>query len=297
MKIDGVFSGGGVKAYAFVGALKSMHEHQLELERVAGTSAGSIVASFIAAGYDLDAIDVLMKKLDVKKLLDPPKLTEYLPFTKWLFLFFQMGLNKGNKLESWLYDHLARQKVYTFGDLKNDSLKIVVSDLSLRKLVVIPDDLERIYGKDPNDFSVARAVRMSCSFPFFFMPKKLEGRKRQKSIIVDGGVLSNFPMWIFEHDRKRNKRPVLGVTLSDSYEQIGEHDPIRNALEMIYGLFSTMKTAHDMRYISKHDTNNIISIPVTDVNTVDFMLDERTKKELITLGKQYTDAFLKHWPA
>lgn len=296
MKIDGVFSGGGVKAYAFVGVLQSMHEKQLQLERVAGTSAGAIVASLIAAGYRLEAIERLLAELDLKKLLDPPKITTYLPFTKWLFLFFQMGLNKGNRLEKWLYEQLAKQNVFTFKDFKKDYLKVVVSDLSLGKLVVLPDDLERIYGIDPNEFSVAKAVRMSCSFPFFFMPEKLISKNKQKSIIVDGGVLSNFPMWVFDNESSRGKRPLLGVTLSDSYDKLGNAQPINNALEMINGLFSTMKKAHDARYISKHDSNDIIYIPVTDVNTVDFMLDEQTKQQLVSIGRQYADAFLKHWP-
>ncbi|NAP00506.1 hypothetical protein FRY77_31490, partial [Halomonas sp. MG34] len=44
MKIDGVFSGGGVKAYAFLGVLEVLKSKELKLERVAGTSAGAIIA-------------------------------------------------------------------------------------------------------------------------------------------------------------------------------------------------------------------------------------------------------------
>ena len=51
MLIDGIFSGGGIKGFALVGAFQVLEEKGYEFKRVAGTSAGAILASFIAAGY------------------------------------------------------------------------------------------------------------------------------------------------------------------------------------------------------------------------------------------------------
>jgi len=51
MNIDAVFSGGGVKAFAFIGALEAMEEKGLVIKRAAGTSAGAILASLVLAGY------------------------------------------------------------------------------------------------------------------------------------------------------------------------------------------------------------------------------------------------------
>ncbi len=51
MKIDGVFEGGGVRGIAHVGAICALAEKGYEWERVAGTSAGSIIAALLAAGY------------------------------------------------------------------------------------------------------------------------------------------------------------------------------------------------------------------------------------------------------
>lgn len=295
MKIDAVFSGGGVKSYAFAGVLKSLEENNLEIERVAGTSAGAIVASFIAANYKTDEVIRLIEKLDLSQFLDPPLLTKYIPYTKWLFLYFQLGIYKGNKLEEWIYQQLAQKDIYTFGDVKDGYLKVVVSDLTLGKLVVIPDDLERIYGVNPDSFSVATAVRMSAGFPYFFMPKKLIGKKNKKSIIVDGGLLSNFPLWLFDRENNKVKRPVLGIKFTGTVEEENSRD-IRNAIDMFTALFGTMKQAHDARYISKHDKHNIIFIPVEGVDTVDFHIDEEVKEYLFHAGKTHADEFLKSWP-
>ncbi|WP_284140376.1 MULTISPECIES: patatin-like phospholipase family protein [unclassified Virgibacillus] len=295
MKIDAVFSGGGVKAYAFLGALKSLESNQFQIERVAGTSAGAILASFVAAGYTSSDMLQLLQQTDLKALLDPPKPTTFLPGTKWFFLYFQMGLYKGDKLEKWLYNHLANQGIYTFSDLPNGCLKVVASDLSLGKLIVIPDDLYRVYGINPAHFPVSKAVRMSAGFPYFFMPKKLPGKAKQKSIMVDGGLLSNFPLWLFTNSNNREQRPVLGVKLSDTPANTTPHD-IKNALDMLHALFATMKQAHDARYISTTDKKNIIFIPVKNIETTNFQINANEIDMLLTLGMERTDQFLKHWP-
>ena len=52
MEYDLVFEGGGAKGLAFAGALRAFERRGHTVRRVIGTSAGSIVASIIAAGYD-----------------------------------------------------------------------------------------------------------------------------------------------------------------------------------------------------------------------------------------------------
>ncbi|GAB3052113.1 patatin-like phospholipase family protein [Virgibacillus ainsalahensis] len=296
MIIDGVFSGGGVKAYAFVGALESIDKKGLYFERLAGTSAGAIVASFLAANYSYVEIRNLLHELDLREFLDPPRLSKFIPMSKWFFLYFQLGLYKGDKLEKWLQIQLAKKNINTFVDLKEGYLKVVVSDLSLGKLVVIPDDLKRIYNIEPKHFPVAKAVRMSCGFPYFFMPKKMPGKTSKKSIIVDGGLLSNFPLWVFGNGDSKNDRPILGVKLTESIDKQNIPSDINNAFDMFHALFSTMKQAHDSRYISKSQKNNIIFIPVENVGTTDFQLGEKAKEYLVQAGKERTDHFLRYWP-
>src|SRR5699024_722290 len=141
---------------------------------------------------DVCSSDLMLDQLDIEKLLDPPLISKYIPMTRWALLYQNKGLYKGDKLEEWLEEKLALKGIETFAHIKENDLKIVVSDISLGKLIVIPDDLNRVYGVVPEQFKVATAVRMSASFPYFFMPKKLYYSKTY-SYIVDGGLLSNFP--------------------------------------------------------------------------------------------------------
>lgn len=295
MRIDAVFSGGGVKAYAYLGVLESIHNHQLQLERVAGTSAGAIVSALVAARYSYQEIQQLINELDVRLFMDPPLLTKYLPFMKWPLLYFQMGIYKGDRLEEWLTEKLEAKNIRTFKDIEEGYLKIIASDLTLGRLVVFPDDLMSFYGLHPNQFPIAKAVRMSAGFPFFFMPKKLPGKSKNKSIIVDGGLLSNFPLWIYGR-KKQQLRPVLGVKLTEVTGEVNETQTITNAFGMFYALFLTMKKAHDMRYISKAEENNILFIPVEDLAATDFNISEQKKSELSSVGKYKADEFLSRWP-
>lgn len=292
MNIDCVFSGGGIKAYAFLGALKSVNDNNYNIQRVAGTSAGAILAALIAANYSIQEIEDMLNKLEIKKILDPPLISKYVPIMRWALLYINKGLNKGDKLEEWLEEKLALKGIVTFADFKKDDLKIVVSDISLGKLIVIPDDLNRVYNIDPAQFKVATAVRMSASYPYFFMPKKLYYHKTY-SYIVDGGLLSNFPLWIF--NKKKNKRPILGLNLSDNVENI-QPKKINDAVDMFRALFLAMMRAHDARYISKTKQHHIVFIPVKEVKSLDMSLSHTEKTQLIELGKDTTNTFLKTWP-
>ncbi|WP_245345283.1 patatin-like phospholipase family protein [Halobacillus andaensis] len=293
VNIDGVFSGGGVKALAFIGALEVLEEQNYYFERVAGTSAGAIIASLKAAGYNAKDLNVILEELSFEKLIDQPLSDQIFPFSKWLFLYFRMGLYKGNRLEQLLAKWLHKKGVHTFADLPKGSLKVVCSDVTLGRMVVFPDDLKEVYGIDPRTFSVAKAARISASLPYFFMPVKIHGKKG-KSLVVDGGVLSNFPIWLFENEHGRRKRPIIGMQLSDPPDQLPERK-IKNSIQMFQALFSTMKQAHDARYISTTKSRDIIFIPVKGVETTDFYLSPLQKERLLEIGREQAMGFLKRW--
>ncbi|WP_411738633.1 patatin-like phospholipase family protein [Peribacillus sp. S4] len=291
MIIDGVFSGGGIKGYGLVGALQELEEKGFEFHRTAGTSAGSIIAAFVAAGYTGKEMEKLFLDIDLSGLLDKRRGLLPIPFAKWLLLYWKLGLYKGNALETWVAGKLAERNVVTFKDVRPKSLRIITSDISNGKLVVLPDDLPN-YGIDPSAFPVAKAVRMSCSIPYFFEPVKLNVGK-SKFLFVDGGVLSNFPMWLFNSDHVRKERPVIGLRLS--VDEIWKPHEVDNAVELFSALFKTMKDAHDARYISKKHVHNIVFIPMKGISAMDFNLNDEKKGELIDKGRQCTKEFLKKW--
>lgn len=292
MNIDGVFSGGGIKGFALVGAYEEIEKRGLQFVRVAGTSAGSILAALIAAGYTSKEIYQLLDELDISKILDARKTFLPFPIAKWIFLYWKLGLYKGNELEKWMKEKLEAKGLRTFSDLPPQSLRIIASDLSNGRLLVLPDDLEK-YGIAPGSFSIAKAIRISCSIPYFFEPVKMRSMDGL-DILVDGGVLSNFPIWLFDQENVQKIRPVLGIKLSPSEYEHKKHK-IQNAIQLFGALFETMKDAHDSRYISKKHAKNIIFIPTEGVLSIEFQLTEEKKRQLFNLGKEQARQFLNTW--
>nr|WP_307189744.1 patatin-like phospholipase family protein [Geomicrobium sp. JCM 19037] len=206
-------------------------------------------------------------------------------------VYWGLGLYKGNKLEEWLSEKLEAKGVRTFADLPDHSLRLVAADITRKRMLVLPDDLSN-YGLIPDSFPVARAVRMSCSLPFFFQPVKLFDKNGSSSLIVDGGILSNFPMWLFR--RHRSKRPLLGFQLNPEPHE-GEYKHINNALELYGSIFETMQKSHDSRFVDAGHGDNVVFIPVEKVKTTSFSLSDADRAELIELGFHTTMDFLKTW--
>jgi NTE family protein len=292
MNIDGVFSGGGIKGLAMIGAYKAIEEKGLKFKRLAGTSAGAIIAGFIAAGYKSDNLLNIMDEIDLTDLLDKNPLLSSLPFVRWLKVYWKLGLYKGDALEEWLEEKLRVRGIYTFADLAPGALRVIASDLSNGRLMVLPDDLEK-YGIPKETFPVARAIRMSASLPYFFEPVRLKSLDGL-SLVVDGGVLSNFPMWLFDKENTKKVRPVLGIKLSPNIQERPKNE-IHNAIDMYGALFQTMKDAHDSRYISRKHATNIIFIPTEGVLTTEFELTDEKKRELAEYGYNRAQEFLRSW--
>lgn len=290
MIVDGVFSGGGMKGFAYVGAMQVLEEHGIKFKRVAGTSAGAILATFIAAGFNAKELEKIFDELNFKALLDPPKIFINLPLLKWFNLYKNYGMYRGKLLEKWFEKKLATKGIYSFDDIPPGSLKLVASDLTNGKILILPDDLEN-YGINGARFPIAKALRMSCGLPFFFEPEYLTSRQ-SKCVVVDGGVLSNFPLWIFDNGYKQ--RPVLGIKLSSANEDLLPRK-IDNAIQLFEALFSTMQNAHDKRYVQRRLEKDIIFIPVEKYNTTEFDMNDETKQKLIDIGTERATHFLKTW--
>src|SRR5699024_9242551 len=131
-------------------------------------------------------------------------------------------------------------------------------------------------------------------YPFFFMPKQIKNNDKHSSYMIDGGLLSNFPLWIF---RKSNNdlRPVLGVSLSEDLEY-ADAFLIKNALDMLHAVFMTMQSAHDTRHITKSKEKNKIGITVKKIGATDLTISKEKQASLIDLGVEQTKAFLKNRP-
>ncbi|CAI8916395.1 MULTISPECIES: patatin-like phospholipase family protein [Bacillus] len=294
MNIDGVFEGGGVRGIAHVGAICALAKQGYECERVAGTSAGAIIAALLAAGYSCEELKIIISNVNYHQFIKKT-LLEKIPFVgKGLNAWAKLGIYSNDFLETWLEDLLHKKGIHNFSDLSNpQNLKIIASDISNGKMVIFPDDLPN-YGFTNQDFSIAKAVRMSSTIPFYFEPVKWKTPKwKQPCYMVDGGLLSNYPIWIFDSPNIP-RWPTFGFHFVKNEIQ-AEPVPYEDPISMFKGLFKTMMQAHDLRHLDKESKARTIAIPTGTITSTKFQLTTEEKEWLYQSGFNATEKFLQSW--
>jgi len=300
---DAVFEGGGVKGIGLVGAIAVAEERGYQWVNVAGTSAGAIVAALLAAGYRASEIKEIMAELDYNQFKDRSLMDRVPLIGPLASLTFEKGIYEGRFFENWIKGLLREKKVTTFGDLilkdyQDDEryrfkLRVIASDISRGRLLVLPQDIAD-YGIRPEDLNVAVSVRMSMSIPFFYEPVKLRNMKtNQVSYIVDGGLLSNFPVWLFDSEGDIPAWPTLGFKLAEPGE--GTPHQVRGPISLLTALFSTMMEAHDARHIKEEYFARTVPIPTLGVKTTEFDISPEKSEALYQSGRAAAEKFLAAW--
>ena len=310
---DAVFRGGGVKGLALAGALCGFAEHPTKpvktWKNVAGASAGAIIACYLATGHDADdMLELLQHHTPFADFADFPLHNKVLGVGRQLL---RHGMAPGAAFESWFDDVLAGA---TFGGFRHEQtqdgspdwrLKLIAVDATSRRLLVLPDDLGgyRVPGGstliDPDAFKIAHAARMSMSIPYFFDPVRLDDAQGRECLIVDGGTLSNFPVWLFDVDPavtgKPPVRPTFGFTLTGGRGLGGPTGlvhlmpwDVRFALD----IFQTAQEAWDKRFVSQSTHVRTVAVDAGDVATTEFDLPPEKQEELIANGRTAAKAFL-----
>ncbi|RJQ25156.1 MAG: hypothetical protein C4589_11570 [Peptococcaceae bacterium] len=300
LKANAVFEGGGIKGIGIVGALSEAERRGYQWVNVAGTSAGAIIATLIAAGYKAGEIKELIFELDYTVFKDQQWLKQVPLIGPALSLWFYNGLYEGNYLESWVKEKLAAKGIKTFKDIIQKEaghypLVIIATDVTRKKLLRMPADLAD-YNLQPEDMEVCKAVRMSAGIPFFYKPVKLaykfNGRKKI-SYIIDGGVLSNFPVWIFDREGIP-LRPTFGFKIIEPNES--EFSCLNNPFDYLKAIVSTMLEAHDKLYeLDPKSRVRTISIPSLGIKTTDFEKINLFKKKLYNSGIEAARQFFDTW--
>src|SRR3954462_5787764 len=117
---DLVLEGGGVKGIGLVGAISVLEERGYTFHRIAGTSAGAIVGSLVAAGIPCRELQDIMWKVDYNRFQDASVFGRLGPVGKGIDILFRDGIYKGQYLLDWLTEQLAGVGKHTFADLRLD---------------------------------------------------------------------------------------------------------------------------------------------------------------------------------
>lgn len=314
-RADLVLSGGGVLAIGHVGAVSVLAEHGYRFERVAGTSAGSIVGSLIAAGMSGARLREAVSGIDYPRLLDRGLLDRVPLIGPPLSILLEDGYAEGRRFVEWLTGELEQLGVSTFGDLRIDDdagadprpehryrLVVMAADVTRGELLRLPWDYER-YGLDPDEQSVAEAVRASISVPYLYEPYRLR-HPGGESLLVDGGVISNYPIDTFDRtDGRRPRWPTFGVTLIPPLPgEAPKLVPAIRGLRLVPGfrfgesLVSTAVLGRDQAYLAQPWVRaRSTEVDPLGVNPFDFWVDRETIDRLYRSGRRAARDLLEGW--
>lgn len=226
MGIGLALAGGGIRGIAHVGVLKALEDYNIKIDAIAGTSAGSIVATLYAMGYSPYYIYLLFKKYakDIINLKNAPIINGIAKFIRNKKIGVT-GLNDGLILER-MYNELAKKKGFKYvGDIK---MPLIISavDIGEAKEYIFTNCASRSNQNDNyiTEIDIGKAVRASSSFPAVFCPCEFKNH-----MFMDGGVLDNIPA-------EELKKVYDGKIMSVNFEA----DPVEKNFDIMDIIMKTL---------------------------------------------------------
>lgn len=274
------FSGGGIKAFAHIGALKALEEKNLKFDMVAGTSSGSIVAILYALGYSSDEMYEILKKyikkvkyIDIKNIF---KIIIGLITTRKIVVD---GLNSGGFLTKAMLEISQQNDIKYINEIK---MPLVIPAVNLRSGELIVFSSKQIRGnisdkiKYITNVPIDVAVRSSCSFPGVFSPCIYQNMQ-----LIDGGVRENVA-WKELKDIGAEK--ILGINF-DSNEDV--MDCCQNMIEILERSFSLMEhelARYELKGIDELITISTKKVGLLETSKIDYLYETGYKiaKKMLT---------------
>lgn len=273
-KIKLVWSGGGVKLGAFIGALQRLEQeyqdqgYQLEIEASAGASAGFLLTAFIASGYTTskELENLLMQIMPELNKFIKPSLTS---------LVLNMGFFRTYRLKKLF-------KRFTVNKMKD--CKIPIKGITCNVDTTNPDKIAKIwYSKDNPELDLSTLMLASMAIPFVFPQVKILNEYH-----VDGGWVKNFPVDVFEGDN------IIGVYFRDK-PSTKEKPPFwRFISRFLYRILKLIQISISHNMVEDiQDNPNAFIIPIsTDIDGLDFEITGDKIQKMILDGYNSTDKFL-----
>jgi NTE family protein len=228
-------------------------------------------------------------------------------FVSWLQAKLDTGPWQGGQRA---FSHMTLKQ---FFDATGVDLSVVASDTSASRLLVLNH-------RTAPDCPVVWAVRMSMSIPLVWQEVvwgenwgTYLGHDMKDHVIVDGGMLSNFPIELFisadpqvTHvmgPKKPDPDPVMGLLIDESLpvppvpQKRGmlvsiEVKPAElRTVQRIKHLIDTMTHAHDKMVMEEFD-DLVVRLPAKDYGTTEFDMTDERRQALVTAGQNAMAAYL-----
>ena len=232
-----VMEGGGIKGIAYGGALAELESRGVlqSITRVAGTSAGAIQAALFALGYNAEEITEIIHSTPIESFNDDGFIVKG---TKRLLKKF--GWYKGDAFHMKMLTLIAQRTGnpnLTFADLHELAKTYPFRDLYVTGANLSEQRIEIFSYETYPSMRIADAVRISMSIPLFYEAIWLDSKGKvweegcaECQLFVDGGLLMNYPVEVFDRPefiknfRDQGEKPFNGETIGLRLERCDQID-------------------------------------------------------------------------
>ena len=248
MKIGITFGAGGARGIAHLLMIEALDELGLKPSIISGSSIGSVVGAFYAAGFSSkemheildqlinpksDSVFTFLLKSDIIKM-----------FTMFDPQFIKSGFIKGEKFHSYMKSHL---NVSRFEELKIP-LKIVATDYWEKEEVIF----------DKGD--LLNPIKASYSLPGLFTPVKIKNR-----ILIDGGAVNPLP-----YDLIKEKCDIT-IAIDVTAVKAQNDNEIPATFDSVFTTYQTMQNSIIKERLKFLKPDIYIKPEIYDVRVFDFL--------------------------
>lgn len=245
------FQGGGAKLCALMAvgqALQDAHGKSIEIKRVSGTSAGSIVAALVASKKPIDQIRKELIAGHGERMVKAYTLKWPRLLSLWMIATGR-PLRSQKQLRDWL-DSIFDTKELQIGAISKESkIGLIIPSTDLAEAKAIPE----AQVKD-----VKLAILNSTNIPFFF------GAWKTPSGRYDGGLCENLPVDLLREEIEEYSENIIAI----SFEPLTGRSPSGTLSFALSLLDSAISTAERKTRLSLHPAN--IHYIDTSIGTFDF---------------------------
>lgn len=235
-KIALVLSGGGAKGFAHIGVLKILEEEGIPIDLIVGTSMGSLMGGIYAIGYTASELETLVKSLNWETVLSDDVPRSYLskndqllkqryilsfPINGQKKLSLPQGLLKGQNVLNILCGLAGNVPFDANFEKFPIPFACVAADLETGKEVVLK-----------NGF-LPTAMFSSMAIPIAFQSSDRDGL-----LLVDGGVVNNFPTDVA---KRMGADIIIGVDIRNDYYDRKNLKSIDNVMGQLVNFFDQAK--------------------------------------------------------
>lgn len=278
-----VFTGGGLRSLGHFGVLEVLEQKGLlkSVKEYVGVSAGALIGFCVMLGYSIEELQKAVVEFDFTALQNAhPELV--------LNFLSQYGIDSGEEMEK-LLKSLLRVKGFsaemTFGQWVQENPKAV--RLRCYAANLNTNQIKEFSTEKTPDTTFVYALRASMSLPLYFTPVK---EPETGHLLVDGGVIQNFPMNYLSEDEKTS---ALGVSFLYSKNKEEEISDFLGFISQLYNCGFNPRTYQ----VQKENTPQCIIIPTLKMTAYNFDLTKEFREQLIDLGreaaKEYCENYLK----